>query len=123
MYEVRVAANFSSAHFLRGYLGKCENLHGHNWKVEAVVKGENLNKTGILADFKQVKQMLSEILSQLDHKNLNELDFFKSNNPSSENLAFYVFKKMQDNIKNISGISLSKVKVWEQENSCAVYYE
>ena len=123
MYEVRVTANFSSAHFLRGYLGKCENLHGHNWKVEAAVKGGNLNKIGILADFKQVKQMLNEILSQLDHKNLNEIVFFRDNNPSSENLAFYVFKKMQDSLKGFPGLSLSKVKVWEQENSCAVYYE
>ncbi len=123
MYEVSVIADFSSAHFLRGYMGKCENLHGHNWKVEVLLKGRKLNKTGILLDFKQAREALNNILWALDHKNLNDLEFFKSRNPSSENIAFYIFRQMQAGLKDFRGVSVAKVKVWEQENSCAVYYE
>lgn len=116
MYRIKVEADFSSAHFLRGYKGKCEALHGHNWKVEVVVAKNKLDKTGMVLDFKYLKMKLNKVLEKLDHKYLNNLSYFKKFNPTSENIAKYIFDRLQS---QVSG--LHSVVVWESDNSCAIY--
>jgi len=118
---ISVEDSFSSAHSLRGYEGKCENLHGHNWKVRVTLKGEKLNNIGILIDFKNVKKILKDILLVLDHKFLNEITPFDKINPSAENIAFFIYgelkKKLEENIK------IDRVEIWESEKAFATYYE
>ncbi len=123
MYRAGVWDHFSSAHYLRNYQGKCENLHGHNWKVEIVVKGESLNKSGMLVDFGILKRYLKEVLDLLDHKCINdEIDYFKDKSPSSENIAKYIYDNMSDRLKDFD-VSVDYVKVFESENSFAVFSE
>ena len=90
MFEVRVEADFSAAHFLKDYNGKCENLHGHNYKVYAHVKGSQLNEGGMLLDFTKLKAALRTVCKELDHTNLNDFDYFKQN-PSAERIAMYIY--------------------------------
>lgn len=123
MFEVSVVLNFSAAHNLRGYRGKCEALHGHNWKVEAVLKNEKLNETGMCEDFHVIKKKLKEILDLLDHKYLNSLSYFKRINPTSENIARFIYQKMSEKMRRTNGIAVSSIKVWETPSSCAVYRE
>jgi len=118
MYEVKVERYFSAAHHLLNYNGECENQHGHNWKVEVYVQGNNLDSSGILVDFKILKKELDEILSRLDHRDINELDEFKNISPSSEMLSKYIYDNLK---KKIPG--LSRVSVWETEKACASYFE
>ena len=118
MFEVRIETHFSSAHHLLNYKGACENQHGHNWKVEVFVKGEKLNESGILIDFKMLKRYLNEVLKLIDHEDLNELSYFANTSPSSEVISRFIYTELK---KNIPG--LSKVVVWETENACAAYFE
>ncbi|MDR0676466.1 MAG: 6-carboxytetrahydropterin synthase QueD [Elusimicrobiota bacterium] len=123
MFELKIKSRFSSAHFLRDYNGKCENLHGHNWKVEVSVQGIELNNINLLIDFKELKKILKNIFEELDHKLLNEVEFFITNNPSCENIAFYIYKKLADALSFNNKIKVSKVCVWETDDSNATYYE
>ena len=110
MFEVRVQADFSAAHFLKDYNGKCENLHGHNYKVFAHVKGEVLNEGGMLLDFTMLKGALREICGRLDHTNLNDLEIFMQN-PSAERIAKYIFDSLVEFFKaNGKDISYHKEK-------------
>jgi len=118
MYEVKVKSKFSSAHYLRGYRGKCEELHGHNWHVEVAVCAELLNDIGMVVDFGELKKELNEILRGLDHKHLNELEYFKTVNPTSENIAKFLY---DDLTEKIQGIKISSVTVWETDSSAAIY--
>ncbi|MDD5108151.1 MAG: 6-carboxytetrahydropterin synthase QueD [Candidatus Omnitrophica bacterium] len=118
MYSLKIEGTFSSAHNLRGYKGKCEDLHGHNWRIEAIVKSEKLNNIGIVVDFKELKKKLNAVLEELDHKYLNKLAYFKKVNPTSENIAKYLYKKLATKIP-----LLSSVTVWENSTSCATYEE
>lgn len=120
IYEIKVEDSFSSAHHLRNYKGKCERIHGHNWKVEVVVEGENLDSTGMLIDFTVLKEKLRYILSRLDHSNLNNLPFFKRINPTSENICFFIFKRMEFLLKQYP-VRVKSVTVWENEKQCATY--
>lgn len=120
MYEIRVSSFFSAAHRLRGYRGKCEELHGHNWKVQICVECHELDKIGIALDFKDLKDQLKGVLRGLDHKCLNSLSFFKKANPSSEMLAKFIFQRFSPRVKKL-GCNLAKVSVWESENTCATY--
>lgn len=122
MYEIKVLGEFSSAHRLKNYKGKCENLHGHNWKVEVIVSGEVLDKTGLIIDFGVLKEKLNFVLKQLDHKNLNKIPFFYRTNPTSENISYYIFKKMKSLLKNFP-VRIEKVTVWENEKQCASFSE
>ena len=122
MYEVSIKLGFSSAHRLRGYKGKCEALHGHNWKVEVIVKKESLDKIGMAVDFRELKSKLNGILAPLDHQYLNKLPYFKRVNPTSENIAEYIFNLLSCRIKK-SKLILSKVTVWESENSAASFFK
>ncbi len=117
MFEVRVETNFSSAHHLLNYKGKCENMHGHNWKVEVAVRGDVLDKSNILIDFKILKKKVNEVIDYLDHKDLNELPEFKGVSPSSEIIAKYIFEKVKEEFEGVY-----KVSVYETPTSCAVYY-
>lgn len=118
MYEIKVKANFSSAHNLRNYRGKCEHLHGHNWAVEAVFEYEKLDKDGMAIDFKDAKAILKRTLENMDHSYLNDLKDFKSVNPTSENIAKLIYDKIKKESLEIKSIS-----VWENESSCATYLE
>ena len=118
MYEIKTQAFFSAAHHLLNYNGACENQHGHNWMVEAYVKGETLDKSNILTDYKVIKRELNMVLEMLDHKDINELPEFKGVSPSSEMIANFIYHKLKERVAQ-----LSKVSVWETQTSCASYYE
>ncbi len=121
MYELKVLTHFAAAHQLKMVAEKCENLHGHNWKIEICVAGENLNNAGVLIDFGELKQHISVIVAKLDHKFLNELDDFNDNYPpSSENIAHYIAKNLQSMIDS-PDIKVTRVTSWESENACATY--
>ncbi len=122
MYEICIKRKFSAAHRLKKYKGLCRNLHGHNWEVFVHIQGELLNSTGLLIDFKEAKQKVDEILSKLDHNELNKLGIFKGINPSSENIARYLFKKLSK-VFNGPILRLAKVTVSESEGSFASYWE
>lgn len=121
MYELKVVSRFAAAHQLRMVAEKCENLHGHNWRVEACVKGRELNQAGVLMDFGEIKIHLREIIESLDHKFLNELHLFDQGNPSSENIARYIAQTLNAKIAS-TGIGVSRVSVWESDDSCATYF-
>ncbi|MBF0594941.1 MAG: 6-carboxytetrahydropterin synthase QueD, partial [Candidatus Omnitrophica bacterium] len=114
MFELTVRDDFSSAHFLRDYDGQCKNLHGHTWKVAVTVSGTELDKVGVMADFVKMKAHLKSILSRLDHACLNDLDFFKANNPTAENLAQYIYREYKP---LIAPVRLVKVRVWESDKA------
>src|SRR3989337_2491741 len=103
-------------------LAQNENLHGHNWKVEVMVTSKELNKIGLAVDFRVLKKMLEGILEKLDHKYLNEILPFDKENPSSENIARYIFNQFKKEIKG-KGIKVARVRVWESDNAAATYYE
>jgi 6-pyruvoyltetrahydropterin/6-carboxytetrahydropterin synthase len=122
MYNVRVEDDFSAAHFLSRYNGKCEKLHGHNYRVRVWLHGENLNEGGMLVDFSILKKMLREVLAVLDHSNLNDLEVFK-NDPSAEQIAKFIFdeflKKMPE--EGIDKSFLQAIDVFENCRSMARY--
>ena len=120
MYEVTIIKSFSAAHLLSEIGGKCEELHGHNFKVEVTVGSPELNSEGILIDFRLLKKWLKEILDQMDHQHLNDLPFFKDKNPSSENIACFLYREMQSKVAD-SGIKMLRVKVWESETAAVTY--
>jgi 6-pyruvoyltetrahydropterin/6-carboxytetrahydropterin synthase len=120
MYELKIVCHFSAAHRLKDFKGNCERLHGHNWKVEAYVTSPLLNEVGVVIDFQVIKQNTKEVLEGLDHRYLNETDAFASQNPSSENIASYIFDELSKRL-NTRDIYVSKVTVWESEDACATY--
>jgi len=122
MYKAKIIRQFSAAHSLRNYKGKCEALHGHNWKVEVLVSSLKLNSSGMVMDFSDLKRLTSNVLEGLDHCHLNELDYFKEHNPSSEEIARYIFTKLKEEIST-RGCKLEEIRVWETDSSCAVYQE
>jgi len=122
MYELKIEDAFASAHNLRGYQGACEELHGHNWKIEVIVRTDKLNDIGLAIDFKDLKQATSEVIDALDHKYLNELPPFKDENPSSENIARHIFREVGKRIAP-TGVRVYKVTAWESEKACASYLE
>jgi 6-pyruvoyltetrahydropterin/6-carboxytetrahydropterin synthase len=122
MYEVTIIKSFSAAHLLAQIGGKCEELHGHNFKVEVTLAAPNLNESGLLIDFRIVKKWLNEILDQMDHKHLNELPYFAGINPSAENIAKYIYDQMKLKIKEPQ-VRIALIKVWESENAVVTYIE
>ena len=120
-YEVMIERNFSSAHQLRGYKGKCENLHGHNYKVEIYARGEELNNIGLLIDFVDLKAAADEIVKYLDHRNINELPPFDEElNPSAENLARYILEYLNVRVAD-ERVQVYKVRCFETPTSVATY--
>ncbi|MDI6641123.1 MAG: 6-carboxytetrahydropterin synthase QueD [Elusimicrobiota bacterium] len=120
-FELSVIGNFSAAHSLRGYTGKCEELHGHNWKVELVVRGKKLNRIGLVEDFSCLKKLLNSQLEKFDHKYLNNIKPFDKINPTSENIAKYLFEIIYEKLKSQANLSIVRVTVWENEMQCASY--
>ena len=122
MYELKIVTDFAAAHRLNNFYGKCESLHGHNWKVEVFLRGDRLDEAGLVRDFGVVKAKAREVLGELDHQYLNDLPAFRQQNPSSENLARYLYERLGAALNNDS-VQVSRVSVWESDTSCASYYE
>lgn len=122
MFELDIRREFSAAHQLKGYNGDCSNLHGHNWTVEVFIRSEHLDEVGIALDFKVLKKELDVILAGLDHKFLNEHEEFRTKNPTSENIAMYIYKTLSAKI-NTETVKVSKVRVCESASSGATYFE
>ena len=122
MYELKVISQFAAAHQLRGFVGKCEALHGHNWKVEVYVTGTRLGKDGLLIDFALIKEQTEQALDEMDHKFLNDLEAFKDINPSSENIARHIFRSLSNELSN-ENVRVSRVTAWESDNASATYSE
>lgn len=122
MYHLTVHTHFAAAHNLLNYQGDCENLHGHNWKVEVTVGARQLDNSGLGIDFKVLKRETKEILGHLDHTYLNQLPDFQEISPSSENIARYLFEKLTA-ILNDGNVRVEKVNVWESDYACASYTE
>ncbi len=120
MYEVAIRKRFAAAHQLKGYGGKCENLHGHNWIVEVGVEGTELDEVGLLLDFKILKNHVDDLLEEFDHKFLNDHEWFKARNPSSEHLCRYLHEQISARI-DTPGLTVSFVRVWESDDAAATY--
>jgi len=120
MYEVYKESDFSGAHNLRGYKGKCEAVHGHNWRVQVYVRAAELDEQGMVVDFTILGARLEDVLAELDHKDINAVPPFDTVNPSSENIARYIFDKMAAALDDARR-QVSRVLVWETDRSCAVY--
>ena len=120
MFEVSVRSHFSAAHHLEGYRGGCEAQHGHNWEVEVFIRGEALDEIGMLVDFRDVKEALACELEKLDHRDLNTLEVFGTDNPTSERIAEFLFKGLSARL-NVSGRCVSRVSVQETPGAEASY--
>ena len=120
MYHLTIHTHFAAAHNLINYQGDCENLHGHNWKVEVTVSAEELDDAGLAIDFKILKKETNNILDRLDHKYLNDLDAFKDISPSSEHIARYLFEELAK-VLNDDNVNVEMVNVWESDYACASY--
>lgn len=119
-FEVMIERNFSSAHQLRGYKGKCENLHGHNYKVEIYARGGELDNVGLLVDFVELKAAADEVVQYLDHQNINELSPFDLLQPSAENLAKYILERVNSKVGD-ERVQIYKVRCFETPTSVATY--
>lgn len=122
MYKLKVVTSFAAAHNLNNYQGECENLHGHNWRVEVTVIARELDKAGLGIDFKILKAQTKELLNRLDHKYLNELDCFAGQSPSSENISRFLYQELGKELDN-GNVKVDMVTVWESDAACASYYE
>ncbi len=122
MYELMIESKFSAAHQLRSYQGACERLHGHNWRVTVAVTAERLNEQGLAVDFQELRKALREVLDQLEHTFLNDIFPFTQINPSSENLAKWVYDNVAKKI-NDGDLEVSSVTVWESDTASASYFE
>ena len=122
VFEICVESQFSAAHSLNGYQGNCAQVHGHNWIVEVFVKCMELNSIGIGIDFREIRQAVKDVINDFDHSCLNEHPEFKDTNPSSENIARFLYKKLGKKI-NSANTKVSKVKVSETRSAGAYYWE
>ena len=125
MYEVTVEAGFSSGHYLRNYFGKCENPHGHNYKVLVTLAGDELDETGLLLDFKLLKNVLRPVIDRIDHQMLNDLEPFIELNPSAENLAKYFYDQTSAQLHQMTAgrVRVKDCTLYETDTSFARYYE
>jgi 6-pyruvoyltetrahydropterin/6-carboxytetrahydropterin synthase len=122
MYEVSVDESFAAAHNLRNYKGKCEDLHGHNYKVRVTLAGPVLDATGLLYDFVHLKQVIQGVIRSLDHKYLNELKPFDVLNPSAENIARHIYEQTAKEMRaTANGAAISSITVWESDVTAATY--
>lgn len=122
MFELDVIREFSSAHCLKGYCGNCSEKHGHNWSVQVFIRSEKLDEIGIAVDFKALKRELDALLGELDHKDLNSIPPFDKLNPTSENIAMYIYKRLSGKL-NGNGVKVYRVRVSENASSGASYFE
>lgn len=120
MYHLTIQTHFAAAHNLLNYDGDCENLHGHNWKVEVTVSTETLDDAGLGIDFKILKKYTKQVMELLDHKYLNDLEPFKGVSPSSEHISKFIFDQLVESMAD-KGVVVDKITVWESDNACASY--
>lgn len=120
MFELTIKGDIASAHYLRGYPGKCKDMHGHTWKVEVVLRADKLNAIGMAEDFAVLKKDFKAFLERLDHKCLNELDPFLDVNPTAENIAKYIYEEYG---RQTAPLKVARVQVWESDMASAIYYE
>ena len=118
---ISVKTTFSAAHNIEGYNGNCSRVHGHNYKIEVSVKADEVNKLGMCVDFRKLMQISKKATSLLDHRNLNDIPFFNKNNPTAENIAEFIYKKVKEELKG--KIAIHSVKVWETEEYAVTYSE
>lgn len=125
MYEVTVERSFAAGHYLRNYKGKCENPHGHNYKVRVTLCGAELDNAGLLLDFKDLKDVMKHLIERLDHQMLNDIEPFKQLNPSAENIAKYFYDQTTSHLRTLTNgrVSVKDVTIWETENTAARYSE
>jgi 6-pyruvoyltetrahydropterin/6-carboxytetrahydropterin synthase len=122
MFEVSVEETFSAGHALRGYHGKCENVHGHNYKVRVMLAGENLDSVGLLFDFSQLKHVMRDVIGKLDHRFLNDFAPFDTVNPSAENIARHIYGEIARQLGPLpNGAAISSITVWETDTTAATY--
>jgi len=122
MYELTVTASLAAAHHLRGYQGKCENVHGHNYRVEATVAATSLNKTGLAMDFQDLKRHLKAVVERFDHTDLNEAAEFQELNPSCEVLSRVLYQDLARAVQG-TGVRVLRMRVWETDTACVTYHE
>ena len=125
MFEVSVEETFAAGHALRGYRGKCENPHGHNYKVRITVAGEELDAIGLLYDFKDLKAAMGQVVERLDHQFLNNIEPFERLNPSAENMARYFYDEVGGVLKRQTNgrVRIKEVRIWETDTTTATYFE
>ncbi len=125
MFEVTVEDSFAAGHYLRNYKGKCENPHGHNYKVRVTLCGNELDKAGLLLDFKDLKDVMRHVIERLDHQMINDLEPFTTLNPSAENLAKYFFDESNARLVKVTSgrVRVKDVTVWETDTTTATYFE
>ncbi len=122
MFQVSVDETFSAGHALRGYKGKCENPHGHNYKVRVTLEGEKLDSVGLLYDFVHLKQIMHDVIRALDHTYLNDFAPFDTQNPSAENIAKYVYDEASKKMREApNGARIACITVWETDTTAATY--
>lgn len=121
MFQISIKSHFSAGHHLRDYPGNCERPHGHNWKVEATVKADSLDDLGMGVDFRTVKEAVKKVLDTLDHHDLNEHPDFQTINPSSENIAVYIFDNLSKELTT-DRYGVHSITVCETDNSCVTYF-
>ena len=125
MYELTVEREFSSGHFLRNYRGRCENPHGHNYKVQITLAGSELDEAGLLLDFKLLKQVMRPVIDRIDHQMLNELEPFTTVNPSAENIARFFYQETNQQLSEMTKgrVRVKDCTIWETDTTSATYYE
>ena len=125
MFEITVEDSFAAGHYLRDYKGKCENPHGHNYKVRVTLTGAELDKAGLLVDFKDLKELMKPVIERLDHQMMNDLAPFAKVNPSAENLAKHFYDETSAKLKSVTNgrVRIKEVTVWETDSTTATYRE
>jgi 6-pyruvoyltetrahydropterin/6-carboxytetrahydropterin synthase len=125
MFEVTVEDTFAAGHALRGYRGKCENPHGHNYRVQVTLTGETLDNIGLLYDFKDLKLLMNEVVERFDHQYLNDLEPFREENPSAENMARYFYREIRRTLHAATDgrVGIKQVRLWETDTTTATYFE
>ena len=122
MYKINVISSFPGAHRLVNYPGACKNLHGHNWKVRAQLMTDKVDELGMAIDFKVVKEKLNCLMDMFDHQYLNELEWFKDQNPTSENIARVIYLELKKSLEKES-VKISEIEVWESDFTSIIYSE
>ena len=121
MFEVTIEETFAAGHALRNYRGKCENVHGHNYRCQVTLEGAELDDIGLLVDFVELKRVVHGVLDQMDHQWLNEFPPFDVLNPSAENMARYIYDQVSDGLKTREGVRIGLVRLWETDTANATY--
>jgi 6-pyruvoyltetrahydropterin/6-carboxytetrahydropterin synthase len=122
MFEVTIEETFAAGHALRNYRGKCENVHGHNYRAEVALQGAELDAIGLLVDFVELKRVVHAVLDRMDHQWLNDLPPFDTLNPSAENMAKYIYDEVSAGLKTKEGVRVASIRLWETDTASAAYF-